>query len=390
MNNQIEQPDQHDESFDENSEEYDYAHVNSVARIAQYDDLRSAPRVTEITPAPTGEFIERLALSIYEQARTSGGTIPYTVIREVSENFIHARFTEVTVSILDKGNTIRFADQGPGINQKEKAQFPGFTSAIEPMKSYIRGVGSGLPIVKEYLDFSHGTISIEDNLGTGSVVTISLQADKELKVGTHQTPHDEFLQQDNQIVAQQEYVSEDTSRVNMGQSTSPQFGESFQGYSSPTTYHEAPINRGSYPASPYPEYRAQTPTYGTQRTNMPYQEMPYQALPPYGLPADPYAQAHLGRQDYGYQGMPQPMHQPGNPYSVTSLIPPLSQRERDFLPIFLNEGALGVTDLARITGVPQSSTYVTLSKLEQAGLIEKTVGQKRILTDLGYQVASSL
>ena len=42
------------------------------------------------------------------------------------------------------------------------------------MKKYIRGVGSGLPIVREYLDFSHGYISIEDNLGTGSVVTISL------------------------------------------------------------------------------------------------------------------------------------------------------------------------------------------------------------------------
>ena len=57
---------------------------------------------------------------------------------------------------------------------------------------------------------------------------------------------------------------------------------------------------------------------------------------------------------------------------------------------FLSEGALGVTDLARLTGVPQSSTYVTLSKLEEAGLIEKTAGQKRILTDLGFHVANSL
>ena len=175
MNNQIERADHSHETLDEHAEGYDYARVNAVARIALYDDLRSAPRVTEIQPAPTGEFIENLASKVYEQAKTSGGTIPYTVIREVSENFIHARFAEVTVSILDDGNTIRFADQGPGIPQKEKAQLPGFTSAIEPMKRYIRGVGSGLPIVKEYLEFSHGTISIEDNLGTGSVVTISLK-----------------------------------------------------------------------------------------------------------------------------------------------------------------------------------------------------------------------
>ena len=68
----------------------------------------------------------------------------------------------------------------------------------------------------------------------------------------------------------------------------------------------------------------------------------------------------------------------------------MSNREREFLPIFLSEGALGVTDLVHLTGVPQSSTHVTLTKLEQAGLIEKTAGQKRILTELGYQVANSL
>ena len=92
-------------------------------------------------------------------------------------------------------------------------------------------------------------------------------------------------------------------------------------------------------------------------------------------------------------GAPAQWHQ--NPYAsahgnVGALVPPLTQRERDFLPIFLSEGALGVTDISKLTGVAPSSTYVTLSKLEQAGLIEKTVGQKRILTDLGYQVANSL
>ena len=103
--------------------------------------------------------------------------IPYTVIREVTENFIHANFSEPVVSVFDKGNTIRFADQGPGIQDKDRAQEPGFTSASEPMKKYIRGVGSGLPLVKEVLSFSHGTIKIEDNIGQGSVVTISLLRD---------------------------------------------------------------------------------------------------------------------------------------------------------------------------------------------------------------------
>ena len=152
----------------------DFSRALTSARIACYDDFRSAPRVTEIAPNTTAEFIESLASTIYTQAQQTGGSIPYTVIREVSENFIHARFCEIVVSIYDGGNTIRFSDQGPGIPQKEKAQMPGFSSATDPMKRYIRGVGSGLPLVKEYLSFSHGRITIEDNLRAGAVVTISV------------------------------------------------------------------------------------------------------------------------------------------------------------------------------------------------------------------------
>ena len=154
--------------------EFDYSHIFVPARIAIYDSLKTAPRVIEIDGGPTHEYIERIASMTFRSAKELGGTIPYTVIREVSENFIHARFQEVVVSILDDGNTIRFADQGPGIPNKDLAQEPGVSSAIEPMKRYIRGVGSGLPIVKDYLDTTHGYIEIEDNINQGAVVTISL------------------------------------------------------------------------------------------------------------------------------------------------------------------------------------------------------------------------
>ena len=154
--------------------DFDYSYVSATARVALYDDMKSAPRITKINPAATNDFIEALTTTVYEQAKLAGGGIPYTLIREVSENFIHARFCEIVVSILDGGNTIRFADQGPGIQEKEKAQQPGFSSAIEPMKDYIRGVGSGFPIVKDYLDDREGSIIIEDNLVSGAVVTISL------------------------------------------------------------------------------------------------------------------------------------------------------------------------------------------------------------------------
>ena len=103
-----------------------------------------------------------------------GGTVPYSVIREVAENFIHAEIRESVVSILDRGDTIRFSDQGPGFSDSVRAVEPGYTTATSEMKRYIRGVGSGLPLAKECLSFSGGSLSIEENLGSGAVVTVAV------------------------------------------------------------------------------------------------------------------------------------------------------------------------------------------------------------------------
>lgn len=248
---------------------FDFTFVDAVARIALYDDLKSAPRITKIQPAATDEFIESLTTTVYEQSKLCGGKIPYSVIREVSENFIHARFCEIVVSILDDGNTIRFADQGPGIQEKDKAVKPGFSSAIEPMKDYIRGVGSGFPIVKDYLDDRDGSIIIEDNLVTGAVVTISLVA---------------------------------------------------------------------------------------------------------GAPS----------------AAPAPMATPAAP--VATFVPhiPLTEREQQVLLMLHSEGDLGITDLHDLTGLAVSSVHNVLRKLEEAALVEKSLGKKRTLTDLGQALASTL
>lgn len=134
----------------------------------------SAPRVVDIPPQEVHDFIEAITSSVYELSHQQGGEVPYTVIREITENFIHAGFSECTVSILEGGNTLRFADQGPGITKKDLVLQPGVSSASSVMKEYIRGVGSGFPIVREYLSTSHGFISLEDNAEDGVVVTLSL------------------------------------------------------------------------------------------------------------------------------------------------------------------------------------------------------------------------
>lgn len=250
---------------------FDFTFVDAVARIALYDDLKSAPRITKIQPAATDEFIESLTTTVYEQSKLCGGKIPYSVIREVSENFIHARFCEIVVSILDDGNTIRFADQGPGIREKDKAVKPGFSSAIEPMKDYIRGVGSGFPIVKDYLDDRDGSIIIEDNLVTGAVVTITLMAQP----------------------------------------------------------------KAAAVAAAIPEAKTAP---------------------------------------------------------VTSFMPriPLTEREQQVLMMLYSEGDLGVTDLHELTGLAVSSVHNVLRKLEEAALVEKSLGKKRTLTDMGRSLAGTL
>lgn len=348
---------------------YDYDHVNSIARIALYDDLLSAPRVTEIMPAPTGEFIDTLSTSVYEQAKSSGGTIPYTVIREVSENFIHARFNEATVSILNGGNTIRFSDQGPGIACKERVKLPGFSSAIEPMKRYIRGVGSGLPIVKEYLDFTGGTISIEDNLGTGSVVTIS---------ANREDGEEECGQEDI------EYPLTESDHIEM-----PPYQQQ--------TFQQAPVRQQVYP--------------GVQVVQNPYANVSAQGAPANQVPIQTYQQpmaignpAVQGQAYYAGTMQQQPTYVAGvqekqfdSPVAgsaqnatIVPVINGLTSREKDVLKLFRNEGMLGVTEIHQLAGIPQSSASVTLTKLEQSGLLVKTAGKKRILTDIGAQVANLL
>lgn len=191
----------------------DFSQTYTSARIACYDDMMSAPRVTVIPPGPTNKFIEEVTTTTYTQAQQAGGTIPYSAIREVSENFIHARFKEIVVSILDHGRTIRFADQGPGIPEKEKALKPGYTSATEPMTQYIRGVGSGFPLVKEYLTFTHGHITIDDNLKHGTVITLSVVPEEEQQKDTRSSsvPTPALSEKERTIFSL--FVHQDTWRI---------------------------------------------------------------------------------------------------------------------------------------------------------------------------------
>ena len=148
--------------------------VSNPARIAVFDDPAAAPRVVVVQPKDIRTYLEEVTATVTRLAKEQGGRISFTVIREVVENLVHAYFIEPTISILDGGNTIRFSDQGPGISEKSRALEYGTTSATEEMKRYIRGVGSGLPYAQQYMEDHGGSLTIEDNIHSGTIVTISL------------------------------------------------------------------------------------------------------------------------------------------------------------------------------------------------------------------------
>jgi hypothetical protein len=141
-------------------------------RIALYEDTRRPPLVVSVTEARFPELAEAVTARVHDLAKEQGGRLPYPVLRELIDNLIHASFQGVVVTILDRGNTIRISDRGPGIPDKDAALQPGFTSADAEAKLYIRGVGSGFSLVRDALEDMDGALKIENNLGRGTVVTI--------------------------------------------------------------------------------------------------------------------------------------------------------------------------------------------------------------------------
>jgi anti-sigma regulatory factor (Ser/Thr protein kinase) len=166
-------------------------------RIAIYDALTTPPRVVAVEEHDLPALIASLAEKTYGYCREQGGQVPYTVIQELIENLLHAYFKDVVITILDNGQTIRIADHGPGVDDKDRAFLPGFSTATALQRELIRGVGSGLPVARESLQFLRGVLTVEDNLGGGAVFTIRMPAQApeqpaprvtpEVKLSTRQT-----------------------------------------------------------------------------------------------------------------------------------------------------------------------------------------------------------
>lgn len=330
-----------------------------AARIAVYDDMLSTPRVIVIDPQDVRTYLEETTNTVYQCMKEQGGHISLMVIREIVENFIHAHFAEPIISILDGGDTIRFADQGPGIDDKERAFDFGVTSANSKMKRYIRGTGAGFPMVQEYLENAGGAVSIEDNMGNGTVVTVSLNPKR---------------------------VQEIERAGGRGAAVRPETEQPT--YPLPGAFAQQPMaTQQMQPLG----YGQQFPQQYQQGYQQPYQQMPQQQYNPWAqqMPPQPYQQwpQSFQQQMPPVQSSQQPAAQMMYPNAANQYAQPqpdvfVSDRGNAALGYLAQNQACGATDLARAFGNSAPTWSRTLNDLAQAGLVIKH-GQKYHLTELG-------
>lgn len=330
-----------------------------AARIAVYDDMLSTPRVIVIDPQDVRTYLEETTNTVYQCMKEQGGHISLMVIREIVENFIHAHFAEPIISILDGGDTIRFADQGPGIDDKERAFDFGVTSANSKMKRYIRGTGAGFPMVQEYLENAGGAVSIEDNMGSGTVVTVSLDPKR---------------------------VQEIERAGGRGAAVRPETEQPT--YPLPGAFAQQPMATQQMPPLGYSQ---QFPQQYQQGYQQPYQQMPQQQYNPWAqqMPPQPYQQwpQSFQQQMPTVQSSQQPAAQMMYPNAANQYAQPqpdvfVSDRGNAALGYLAQNQACGATDLARAFGNSAPTWSRTLNDLAQAGLVIKH-GQKYHLTELG-------
>ena len=146
-------------------------------RIAVYPG-GGTPEITEVSASDPGSATRKFTRFVTEKVRDAGGRVPEESIREVVENLIHAGYQGVVISVLDDGNVVRVSDKGPGVENKSRAMEFGFSGAAPEALGEIRGIGAGLGIARAAAEKLGGTLTIEDNIGGGTVATISVAGDE--------------------------------------------------------------------------------------------------------------------------------------------------------------------------------------------------------------------
>ena len=142
-------------------------------RVAVYPN-NGEPEVTEVSAASPRSASSKFSGLVMEKVKASGGRVPEEALRELVENLIHAGFRGVVISVLEDGNVVRISDKGPGVADKSRAFEFGFSGATPEALWEIRGVGAGLGLAQAAAGKVGGTVTLEDNIGGGTVATVAV------------------------------------------------------------------------------------------------------------------------------------------------------------------------------------------------------------------------
>lgn len=146
-------------------------------RVAVYPES-GEPEITEVAASNPRSATSKFSRLVIDKVRELGGRVPEAAVREVVENLIHADYRGVVISVLNNGCTVRVSDKGPGVGDKARAMEFGFSGATMEALREIRGVGAGLGIAQAAVAEVGGGISVEDNIGGGTVTTISVPTEE--------------------------------------------------------------------------------------------------------------------------------------------------------------------------------------------------------------------
>src|SRR5918998_420232 len=113
-------------------------------RVAVYP-RSGEPEVTEVAAANPGSATAKFTRLVMDEVKAVGGKAPEEAVREVVENLVHAGYQGVVISVLEGGNVVRVSDKGPGVQHKDRA-----------------------------MEFGFSGVTLEDNIGGGTVTTISV------------------------------------------------------------------------------------------------------------------------------------------------------------------------------------------------------------------------
>src|SRR5215212_1057684 len=160
--------------------------AGAAVRIVVYP-RGGEPEITEVSAANPRSATQKFTRFVSERVREAGGRVPEESIREVVENLIHAGYSGVVISILNGGNVVRVSDKVPGVENKSRAMEFGFSGAALKALQEIRGVGAGLGIARAAAEKVGGKVTIEDNIGGGTVATVSAAGDERV-VEERETP----------------------------------------------------------------------------------------------------------------------------------------------------------------------------------------------------------